>query len=77
MQCYVCRGEAERIASGFDGERINCPECGPYAISGSALAEMAAGSHTINTDATRAWLADQRERVEPVPMINTQTRIWS
>jgi len=38
MNCYVCGGNAEQIATTNDAATIYCPRCGKYDVASSVIA---------------------------------------
>nr|WP_294980102.1 hypothetical protein [uncultured Pseudomonas sp.] len=70
MDCYICGTEAHSL-QGVDHERIACPGCGDYKISGTALALMKQHNWKFDVDITRRWIADHQGTGE-IPLINSQ-----
>lgn len=76
MKCYICNEQAERVASSRDADLVDCKACGPYSITGSAIAEMNANLFVFNIRRARDWLQAEREAGQQRPMIHSQLGLW-
>lgn len=76
MKCYICNEQAEKVASSRDADLVDCNACGPYSISGSAIAEMNANVYSFNLTRTYDWLQAQRVGGQQRPMISSQLGLW-
>ncbi|MEX2023415.1 hypothetical protein, partial [Pseudomonas aeruginosa] len=55
MSCYICGAQAN-VLQEPDDQRIACPDCGDYKITGSAVAVLEANGWTLDADITRRWI---------------------
>lgn len=69
MACYVCGAQAHSL-QGVDHERIACPDCGDYKISGTALALMTQHGWTFDVELTRRWIGSYQGSGE-IPLISS------
>jgi predicted RNA-binding Zn-ribbon protein involved in translation (DUF1610 family) len=76
MRCYVCDQLAELADSPRDADFVDCPRCGSYGITRSALAEVHANVYVFNKARTDDWFKAQREAGEARPIINTQSGLY-
>lgn len=69
--CPICRSNATtQQPAGFDGEKVNCPRCGEYRISGSAIALLppALGNDYRKIANASGWIRDHQNT-----LINSDT----
>ncbi|MCY1408228.1 hypothetical protein D3C76_1054110 [compost metagenome] len=72
MSCLICAGSAESIqVDGGDVEERKCPSCGHYRMSCSLILTLMEQGQIFDVQRMRAWLEDQRTRVE-VPSIEIE-----
>jgi len=74
MECFICGGEANRGETTGDYQRVACPACGDYKMTGSALAEMEKHGFRFNIEVARQWIAMHQGTGE-IPMINAATAV--
>ncbi|MNF27544.1 hypothetical protein D3C84_82020 [compost metagenome] len=69
MSCLICAGIAQSIqVSGEDVEERICPSCGHYRMSCALILTLMEQGQIFDVEKMRAWLFDQRARVD-VPSI--------
>jgi predicted RNA-binding Zn-ribbon protein involved in translation (DUF1610 family) len=66
MECRICRTETNEILPTGDFEEYACPKCGPYKITGSAVAVLEKHGYRLDVDLCREWLAQQGPQAVPV-----------
>lgn len=76
MRCYICEKQAVEAPRAGDGENIDCPECGEYAISGTAVAMLRRDVRVFNLARSREWLAEERAQGQQRPLINSANNLW-
>ncbi|GJN50805.1 hypothetical protein TUM20286_05570 [Pseudomonas tohonis] len=76
MRCYICEAQAVEAPKTGDGENIDCPECGPYAISGTAKAMLLRDIRVLNEARSREWLTEERSAGNLRPLISSSTNLW-
>lgn len=76
MRCYICDTQAVEAPRTGDGENIDCPECGEYAISGTAVSMLLKDLRVFNLARSREWLAEERAQGQPRPLINSANNLW-
>lgn len=76
MRCYICEQPVVQVHSARDADFVDCPRCGSYGITRSAVAEVNANVYVFNIARTDEWLRAQREAGQSRPMINTQTGLY-
>ena len=60
--CPICKCEAQFLSEeSFDGEKINCPKCGSFSISGSYLADIENHNPLQNEERNKlsSWISEQ------------------
>ncbi|CAI8791495.1 TFIIB-like protein [Pseudomonas jessenii] len=60
MKCLICGDSAASADTGADYVERDCPECGRYRITGTALALMKAHGWRFDVDLTRKWIAEHQ-----------------
>ncbi len=70
--CPICRYPVENIRSSDYGERlhVDCPRCGSYVITDTAVAVAERGKLLGNLS---AWIRDQAENRRPPPLITSDS----
>lgn len=76
MKCYICNEQAAKVESSRDADLVDCDACGPYSVSGSALAEMRTNVFVFNIRRARDWLQAERAGGQQRPMIHSQLGLW-
>src|SRR3989344_800966 len=67
--CVVCaEQQADTIPPDFDGIHQNCPRCGEFKVSGTALASLGQGMGKEKRAMLSGWVLGQN-RAGAIPMI--------
>ena len=69
--CIVCNDQqADNLPSDFDGFHQNCPRCGEFKISGTALTRLSQGIGKEKRAKLSGWVLEQN-RAGALPMLTT------
>ncbi|VVP11749.1 hypothetical protein PS854_03336 [Pseudomonas fluorescens] len=60
MKCFICSTESNEVPSAGDYTQLDCPQCGEYRLSGTAIALFKEHNWKFNVEFTRLWLESQR-----------------
>ncbi len=75
MRCFICLSDATDVPFAQGGRSVECPQCGPYSISGTALHLYHQDLWVLNVERSRDWLVLRREAGEDRPIIDSQTNL--
>ena len=76
MRCFICDTQATDIPVTQGGRLVNCPGCGWYNISGTAVHLLQQDLKVFNVTRTRNWLSGRREDGVDQPLIDAQNTLW-
>lgn len=69
MSCFICNESASETPFTHGGISFDCPGCGAYSISGTALHLCQQEVLVFHVERSREWLAKRREEGEERPII--------
>lgn len=69
MHCFICTENATGIPFTHGGQSFDCPGCGAYSISGTALHLCQQELLVFEVERSRNWLAKRREEGQERPII--------
>jgi hypothetical protein len=76
MQCFICDRQATETPAFQGGHLVNCPSCGWYGITGTALHLLNQNCYVFNPARTKDWFEAQRERGVEHPLIIAENNLW-
>ncbi|POA50338.1 hypothetical protein C1893_01945 [Pseudomonas sp. MPR-ANC1] len=73
MSCFICGDEAQ-LSVRPDSEEYQCPKCGHYRISRTAIELYRLGLWKFDIYLARRWIADQQDS-DAIPFIDSDLAV--